>query len=89
MQTIYKYPLSLASSQGVSMPQGAKILSAQMQNDELQVWAIVDTEAPAPDDYYEFIIAGTGNPTHINIRDANYLSTVQDGGFVWHVFYRS
>ena len=82
MKTIYKYKLLLDDVQTVEMPVGANILSAQMQNGELCLWAEVDDEKPT--EYRSIWIYGTG---HL-MDDAlvRYISTVQDRSFVWHVY---
>lgn len=45
-RTIWKYPLAITDTQNVMMPEGAEILSAQMQGDTLCLWALVNPDAP-------------------------------------------
>ena len=83
MQTkIWKFPLVIADRQIVKMPVASQILSAQMQGDTLCLWALVDPAAPVADRLIE--ILGTGNPAPEEYR--RYISTVQMGPLVWHVF---
>lgn len=84
MKTIWKYELGITGVQGVGMPAGAQILMAQMQNDRLCVWALVDPKAtPTQRTFY---IYGTGHQIEPDLYSAIYVATVQQGAFVWHVF---
>jgi hypothetical protein len=82
MKTIWNYPLEVTDLQTLKIPQGAQILSAQIQSGQLMLWALVDTSNPC--EKVKIEVVGTGNP----IADAcrKYISTVQMGPFVWHVF---
>ena len=44
MLTIYKYPVSSEKYISLDMPAGAKILSVQEQDEETQIWALVNPE---------------------------------------------
>jgi hypothetical protein len=53
-----------------------------MQNDTPTLWAEVD-----PDNATEerlFTIIGTGHSVNSNFP--NYLGTIQDGNYVWHIY---
>lgn len=84
--SIWKFPLEITDSQAVEMPQDARILSVQLQNDTVTLWAVVMPKKRRVNRLIR--IAGTGH----NIDDVvesmfAYLGTVQDGrGLVWHVF---
>lgn len=85
MKRIFKYPIEITDEQKIDMPQGAQILSAQMQNDKLCLWAAVDdnfTSAPIV-----IRVLGTGHPVP-DIEGLRYIGTAQDQrlGLVWHVF---
>ena len=83
MKTIYKYPLEVRECQQITMPQGAKILTLQIQNDELFLWAEVDTHEPR--ELREFVMHGTGQgPTTFD--DLVYIATIQSGPYVWHFY---
>jgi hypothetical protein len=85
MRTIYKYPLPLDDVSVVVMPEGAKVLTAQVQGNGIFIWAIVETENTAH--RYEFEIIGTGHPfPGSQIKAQKYIATVQQNGFVWHIF---
>jgi hypothetical protein len=85
-QTIWKYPLEITDIQTLMMPEGAEILSAQMQGDVLCLWALVNQDAPKQ--RREIEVLGTGNPAPEAKR--RYISTVQmrGGTLVWHIFER-
>lgn len=81
-QKIYKYPIQLTDQQIIHLPLYAKIISAQLQNGVICLWAILDPEAV--DLTRRIVIAGTGHPMpDLPLR---FIDTVQDGSFVWHVF---
>lgn len=87
MKEILKYRLEIMDKQSISMPGGAKVLSAQMQRGFLQVWALCESRDATTADR-EFLVIGTGNPCPAEIECAAFIGTVQqhDGALVWHVF---
>lgn len=82
MLTIHKYPVRVAEQQIIEVPQGSKFLSAQLQNGEPTLWFMVDTNSEKLP--YEVIIVGTGHPVPTNCTD--FLGSVQQGMYVWHIF---
>jgi len=86
MKKIFKYPLEITDTQFVELPLGAEILTAQMQGNQLCLWAIVNTLPEAVKKNRRIEIIGTGNP--MPIGDLKYISTFQmlGGGLVFHVF---
>lgn len=85
MKTIYKYKLQTTDEQQILMPEGAEILTVQLQDGEPQLWALVETELPKTKRYIE--IFGTGNPI-TGIGPHKYIATYQlrGGALVFHVF---
>ena len=83
MLTVYKYSLD---TDMVEMPAGAKVLTAQSQNDKAYMWALVDTTAPLV--IRRFRIFGTGFDIEHTPKDLGYIGTFQvcNGTFIWHVF---
>lgn len=81
---IYKFPLVVTDEQHIRIGESSKILSCQFQNNTLCLWALCDPDAA-------FIIArkvriiGTGNPMP-DMTNFNFVATVQERQFVWHVF---
>lgn len=88
MQTIWKYKLPVLDEFHVDMPAGSRILTAQVQHNQLNLWALVDTEATVIP--YNFAILGTGNPIEkeANLECYRFIDTFQlyEGGFVGHLF---
>jgi len=78
MKAIYKY-----STGEISLPQGAIVRKAGMQNGAITLWVEVDTDAPT--EYRHFVAYGTGWEIATD-RSLCYIDTVFDGSFVWHVY---
>lgn len=87
MLTIHKYPIDLeaGADQLVTMPQGAALLDAQLQNGAVAIWAHVDDVRPMVK--RRVVIVGTGHNAS-DITGGRYIATVQlRGGFlVLHFF---
>jgi ACT domain-containing protein len=84
-QAIYKYVLKQVLFQTVSMPKHAKILTVQMQREDICIWALVDKEEERTEER-RIKIVGTGHEIHTDI--GTYIGTIQmdNGSLVWHVF---
>lgn len=87
---IFKYSIDLdRRTQNIAMPKDAKVLSAQMQHGQCQLWAMVDnSKAPYP---RRIEVLPTG--AFVERADRlSFLGTVQvnDGGspLVFHIFER-
>lgn len=84
---IWKYPIEVTDQQNVKMPNGAKILTVQMQGDKPFLWALVDETLPKFQfEVHAIAIYGTGNP--IPDQPGDYIATFQmmGGGLVFHAF---
>lgn len=92
MRTIWKFILPIYNDNGnvrarslIGMPQGARILSFQVQDGKYCLWAEVDSEKPKRTRAFQ--IVGTGNEMPPDrIEGENYIGTVQNEHFVWHLF---
>lgn len=82
MKTIYKYTLALDELQVVPMPRGATIIDCQKHQDDICLWAIIDTNEPHI--FRRIVILGTGHLIPDN--NLQYIATVQDRDLIWHVF---
>ena len=84
---IYKYEIEVTDQQTLQLPQQAEILSIQVQDNNIMLWALVIDYTKLVD--YRFIECyGTG---HEIVDDANelvFLATIQYRGGVWHFFER-
>lgn len=78
---IYKYKLGAT----VQLPINARILHCNTQDKALHVWALVDPEEQTMDTY-EVIVIGTGQP--INPAGWDYITTVHEGEYVWHIWFK-
>jgi hypothetical protein len=83
MKTIWKFQLT---SQWVSIPVGAKILSAQLQRGVPTIWAIVDPTAERIQ--RQFNILSTGSEFTLEfLGGSSYIATFQDeDGIECHLF---
>ena len=81
---IWKFSLGPTIDHTLSMPRGAEVLHADVQDGEFYLWALVDPAEELEDRH--FIIAPTGGPGDDRISKANHISTIMDGRYVWHVF---
>lgn len=83
---IFKYQLPIeAENAKVMLPEGAVILSLQVQNGEPCMWALVDDAKPPVVRWLRW--AGTGHYISIDeLRDLNFIGTVQLGAYVFHLF---
>ncbi len=84
MKNIWKYTLPVTSHPILPMQKGAKVLSVDVQHGEIQVWALVDPEAPK--ELRRFRVASTGNAVGEEIESLRFIGTVQMGDLVWHIF---
>lgn len=84
-RAIYKYELPLYSEfTTFNVPQGFHILSAQVQNGLICIWAEVDTTVDGVETV-RFRLVGTG--WLVDLEGWTYIDTVQLGEFVWHIYY--
>lgn len=81
MRTIWKFPLVFRDKQVISMPDKAHILTVQMQDDTLCLWALISPDKPMRQRVIQMY--DTGEPA----RDAGvYIATIQYDSQVIHVF---
>jgi len=92
MKTIFKYIIEVKDEQTLTIPVGSKILSVQVQGDNICLWAIVNPQIVDEEVLIE--IFGTGNPIEDEKiifgqqrRERIFIGTVQQHKFVWHIFY--
>ena len=82
MKTIYKYELKLVQKQVISVPSNSKILTVQLQKDRIVLYAEVDTDNFLVPRVINIIGTGQTLPD----LPLEYISTVQIGEFVWHIY---
>ena len=84
-RSIFKYELKITDEQAIKMPSQSEILTAQVQDGKIQLWAIVYPSNPK--ELIAIEIYGTGSPfPSMGMAERKYISTVQLNGLVWHIF---
>lgn len=85
MKTIYKYATP-ASENHLDVPHVVRPLHAGLDpaTRTLAVWLLVDTDAPRQT--FKVYVHGTGWPLEDAEMYEQYLDTVEDGAYIWHVF---
>jgi len=89
MNTIYKYTLKVTPIQMLDLPLYSKILSVESQDEDIVLYAMVDTEQAKK--WVTMIrIYGTGFQLTKDIDEFNFLGTVKldEGKLMFHVFYK-
>ncbi len=82
MKAVYKYQMAGLRDQWVTLPDGAKILKCDFQNGILCLWALVDQNAMSTARFFK--VLGTG--WFDEVDDFDFVGTVFQDMFVWHVF---
>jgi hypothetical protein len=82
MKAIWKYAINPKTA--VAIPEGARLLSVQTQDNQPQLWTLVDPERPMVK--RNFVSMATGEP--FDDEGLVYVGTFQinSGGLVFHVF---
>jgi len=83
---IFKYRLDITDEQQVRMPLDARVLSLGLDPAEaVCIWAMVNPRI-ATIHNYDVRIVGTGNPFDNTVELMDFLGTVNQDSFMWHVF---
>lgn len=84
MNSIWKYPLRVVDEQTLDVPEGAEVLTVQVQNGTPCLWARVDPTAPKTP--RKIITHGTGHL--VPETTGRYIATyqIEGGALVFHVF---
>ena len=88
---VYKYALAPAAPTTIDhlMPHGAVVLSVGIDpHGALCLWALVDIQSPHPKMPRRFLTVGTGQATPLleDVAHKQFVGTVLQGSFVWHIF---
>jgi hypothetical protein len=87
MKIILKYTLDvIPDMQAIEMAIDAKFLAVQMQYSKITLW-MVETAGESLRQKFYFTVLGTGQK--FEQKDCEYLGTVQNGLYVWHIFYNA
>ncbi len=83
--TIWKYPLAIVDSQHVVMPMTSELLHVDVQNGQVQLWAMVNPDRPTRP--YLIHMFGTGHIVPKGLEMIHIGSVMLEGGaLVFHVF---
>jgi hypothetical protein len=88
-KTVWKFSFTPDDDIEIDMPEGAQILTVQIQFEQPCIWALVDPKSKLKKKRFKLI--GTGHPIEINdIVDYRYVGTFQlmEGQLVFHLFER-
>lgn len=88
MKTIWKFAAKIDDRQDIRVPKGTQVLTAQMQGQELCLWAMVEMDAATIGVDMPVWVHGTGHPADVAATFGRYLASVQmmGGTLVFHVF---
>jgi hypothetical protein len=89
VKKIYKYDVEVNDTFEVEMPDGAEILTVQVQHQQPVIWALVETNNKTVKRFFRLI--GTGNPIEMDEQESlNHIGTFQitGGALVFHLFER-
>lgn len=84
---IYKYELEVTDKQTLQLPQLSKILSIQVQDDNIMLWALVNDKCILRQDNRFIECYGTGHEID-DVSELTFLATIQYSFGVWHFFER-
>ncbi len=85
---IFKYVLQLTDIQTVQIPANSAVISAGLDpQDNLCIWVFVDPDALPWN--HEVHVVGTGNPCPDLGKPIEFVETVRQGAFMWHVFFNT
>ena len=87
--TIWKHRLVLDTStpQQFYLPIAARVLTIQLQDNDITFWTCHETLSERHRTIREFHIFGTG--FEFDGYGLSYIGTVQRNGYVWHIFEKS
>lgn len=84
-RSVWKYELRMTDAQTVGMPESAQLLSVDIQNGKLCLWALVAVDFKARVNR-KIIIHGTGHPVSDSIGAFVGTVLMDSGALVFHVF---
>ena len=86
---IYKYELKMIGLNQIKIPAGANVFSVGLDPaDRLCIWALVNPEE-TKEDVRKFMVAGTCWDLQNEVSkdlSANFLGTVRQQPYMWHVW---
>ena len=85
MKSIFKYQISYSAPTEIQLPMDSKVISADLDpHGDLCIWALVDPENTMIPRV--FMVVGTGWSMEDEIDNWEFIGTVRQGPYMWHVF---
>ena len=85
MKTIFKYPLKIEDVQSIEISSEFKFLHLGYDpQGNICIWMEVDSEALKTS--IKIYIFGTGKPLLDDMENINFLGTIKQDPFMWHVY---
>ena len=88
MKIVQKFTIPFAPEFELVVPEGAKVVDVGMQDTDMCMWAIVDTDAEPV--RQRFFLVTTGSPIPTDGKGVQYLGTIHEKtrltNFVAHLF---
>jgi hypothetical protein len=81
---IWKYGLNITDVQVLKLPRDHELLTIQVQDNNVVLWAAVDPDEPA-DEEVPIYCYGTGQAGPS--ADQTYIATIQHLRCVWHFYF--
>lgn len=83
---VWKFPIDMVDEFAIDMPEGARILTVQIQRQQPCLWVLCDPSKPI--ETRVFRLAGTGHALGWPLGLLAYVGTFQvaGGSLVFHVF---
>ena len=82
---IHKYALPYGARTVLKMQTTSKVLTCQMQRDNLVMWARLFIDDRSSERFFAVLPTGA-RCVQVSDEHYEYINTVQDGDIVWHVF---
>ncbi|MGZ4161015.1 MAG: DUF7352 domain-containing protein [Neobacillus sp.] len=88
MYTVWKYTLNATQKQQIDMPLGSKILNAELQHEEIVLYALINKADVGMTEDREIIVLGTGHEIDEDLTKYQFVNTVvmNNGYLMFHVF---
>ncbi len=85
MKAIWRFECRVDDEITIPMPEGAEVLSVGIQQaGAICIWALCNQKVSM--EPRRFVVKGTGHPAD-DVHKGDFIGTVFDRQFVWHVFH--
>jgi hypothetical protein len=87
--TIWKYNLPRKDATTLSIPEVRQPLCVKMQDNMITVWYMVDPNAEKVNVKHAVVGTGWDIGQEFPYDYTDFIGTVKDGSFIWHIFCES